>query len=180
MEKLKKGEMLNIHSYKHNGKIHRSWDEAFFIEESNGYAIFGNYKTLVTEADGRVWKTKEPAIMYFSKDNWFNIIGQLKENGIYYYCNIASPYIIEGKTIKYIDYDLDLRVFSDGSFKVLDRGEYSYHKRIMNYSKDIDEILRDELTVLINKVRNKEFPFNNDVIKKYYLEYKKLQKVSNK
>ena len=180
MEKLKGGERLNIHSYKHNGKIHRSWDEALFIEESNGYAIFGNYKTLVTEADGRVWKTKEPASMYFFKDNWFNIIGQLKENGIYYYCNIASPYIIEGKTIKYIDYDLDLRVFPDGSFKVLDRGEYSYHKRIMNYSKDIDEILRDELTVLINKVRNKEFHFNNDVIKKYYLEYKKVQKVSNK
>ena len=79
-----------------------------------------------------------------------------------------------------MDYDLDLRVFPDVSFKVLDRGEYSYHNRIMNYSKDIDEILRDELTVLINKVRNKEFPFNNDVIKKYYLEYKKLQKVSNK
>ena len=167
-------------SYKHNGKIHRSWDEALFIEENNGYAVFGNYKTLVTEADGRVWKTKEPAIMYFSKDNWFNIIGQLKDNGIYYYCNIASPYVIEERTIKYIDYDLDLRVFPDGSFKVLDRGEYSYHKRIMNYSKDIDIILKDELTILINKVRNKEFPFNSDMIKKYYLEYKKLQKVSNK
>ena len=94
MENLKGGEKLNIHSYKHNGKIHRSWDEAVFIEEKDGYAIFGNYKTLVTEADGRVWKTKEPAIMYFSKNNWFNIIGQLKDNGIYYYCNIASPYII--------------------------------------------------------------------------------------
>ena len=50
----------------------------------------------------------------------------------------------------------------------------------MNYSKDIDIILKDELTILINKVRNKEFPFNSDMIKKYYLEYKKLQKVSNK
>ena len=139
MENLKKGEILNIHSYKHNGKIHRSWDEALFIEENNGYAVFGNYN-----------------------------------------CNIASPYVIEDRTIKYIDYDLDLRVFPDGSFKVLDRGEYSYHKRIMNYSKDIDNILKDELTILINKVRNKEFPFNSDMIKKYYLEYKKLQKVSNK
>ena len=40
--------------------------------------------------------------------------------------NIASPYIIEEGTIKYIDYDLDLRVFPDGSFKVLDRGAVSY------------------------------------------------------
>ena len=174
------GDKLQIQCYKHNGKIHRAWDEAVVLDIKKDYIVFGNNKTLVTEADGRVWKTKEPAIMYFSKNNWFNIIGQLKDNGIYYYCNIASPYIIENKTIKYIDYDLDLRVFPDGSFKVLDRGEYNYHKRIMNYSKDIDEILKNELTILINKVRNKEFPFNNEVIKKYYLDYKKLQKVSNK
>ena len=174
MENLKKGEILNIHSYKHNGKIHRSWDEALFIEENNGYAVFGNYKTLVTEADGRVWKTKEPAIMYFSKDNWFNIIGQLKDNGIYYYCNIASPYIIEDGVIKYIDYDLDLRVFPDGSFKVLDRGEYKYHKQLMNYSDEIDYILIAELTNLINMVRAKELAFKENTVENYYEIYKKI------
>lgn len=67
MENLKKGEILNIHSYKHNGKIHRSWDEALFIEENNGYAVFGNYKTLVTEADGRCRKTKNRLISIFQK-----------------------------------------------------------------------------------------------------------------
>ena len=56
----------------------------------------------------------------------------IRNNGVYYYCNIASPYIIDGKAIKYIDYDLDLRVFADGSFKVLDRGEYNYHKNKMH------------------------------------------------
>ena len=176
MENLKGGEKLNIHSYKHNGKIHRSWDEAVFIEEKDGYAIFGNYKTLVTEADGRVWKTKEPAIMYFSKNNWFNIIGQLKDNGIYYYCNIASPYIIENKTIKYIDYDLDLRVFPDGGFRVLDRNEYKYHKKQMHYSNRLDFILKYELGSLIEKVRVKSNPFNKNTIEKYYAKYLELLK----
>ena len=135
--------------------------------------VFGNYKTLVIESDGRTWHTKEPAIMFFSKKHWFNIIGQLKKTGIYYYCNIASPFIIEKNTIKYIDYDLDLRVFPDGSFKVLDRGEYNYHKKIMNYSDDIDKILKQELTILINKVREKEYPFNKETIEIYYKLYKK-------
>jgi len=176
MEKLKKGEVLNIHSYKHDGKIHRSWDEAVFIDEDDEYLIFGNNKTLVTESDGRTWKTKEPAVMYFSKNHWFNIIGQLKYNGVYYYCNIASPFVIEENTIKYIDYDLDLRVFPDGSFKILDRGEYQYHKKLMNYSKDIDTILKNELTVLINKVRNKEYPFNEKMIHHNYVLYKRYKK----
>ena len=112
--------------------------------------------------------------MFFSKNHWFNIIGQLKKTGIYYYCNIASPFIIEENTIKYIDYDLDLRVFPDGSFKVLDRGEYNYHKKIMNYSDDIDKILKQELTILINKVREKEYPFNKETIENYYKLYKKV------
>ena len=124
MDELKKGEKLSVHSYKHNGKIHKIWDEAIYLGTKDDYIVCANYKTIVTEADGRVWKTREPAIIYYSTKNWFSIIGQIKDNGIYYYCDMASPCIVEEKTIKYIDYDLDLRVFPDGSFKILDRGEY--------------------------------------------------------
>ncbi len=180
MKELKTGQHFNIHSYKHDGKIHRSWDEATYIDSTEDYMIFANYKTLVTESDGRTWRTKEPAIMYFSKKSWYNIIGQLKENGIYFYCNIASPAIIEEKTIKYIDYDLDLRVFPDGSFKVLDRKEYKYHSKIMNYPNEIDEILKNELTNLIIKVKNKEEPFAKKAIFDYYQKYMSIKNETNK
>ena len=106
MEKLEIGKRYEIHSYKHNGCIHRAWDEAVLLEIHDDYLIFGNERTKVTESDGRMWRTKEPAILYFFKNSWFNIIGQYKKDGIYYYCNIASPYIIEDGVIKYIDYDL--------------------------------------------------------------------------
>ena len=67
MKKLEIGDRLVIHSYKHNGCIHRAWDEAVFIEETDDYYVFGNDKTKVIESDGRKWKTKEPAILYFFK-----------------------------------------------------------------------------------------------------------------
>ena len=86
------------------------------------------------------------------------------------------------KKIKQDDpfYNIELSSEPKYNINVFHINPENFYLLEMNYSKDIDEILRDELTVLINKVRNKEFPFNNDVIKKYYLEYKKLQKVSNK
>ena len=171
MENFEIGKRYEIHSYKHDGSIHRAWDEAILLEINDEYLIFGNERTKVIESDGRTWRTKEPAILYFFKNKWFNIIVQYKKNGIYYYCNMASPYIIEDNTIKYIDYDLDLRVFPDGSFKVLDRGEYKYHKQLMNYSDDIDLILKQELTELINMVRNKEMAFKQNAVDKYYKEY---------
>lgn len=177
MKKYKPGDILKIHKYKHNGMLHRCWEEATFLEETDEYMIFANYKSLVIESDGRTWQTKEPAIMYFSKKNWYNIIGQLKPTGIYYYCNIASPFIIEEDTIKYIDYDLDLRIFPDGSFKILDRGEYNYHKKKMHYSKDLDMILKHELTDLINKTREKQYPFKKEIIEEYYNEYLKTKEI---
>ena len=176
---MKQGDKYTIHCYKHNGTIHRTWDEAIILEETEDYIVCANNHVKVTESNGRSHKTKEPAIMFFYKHNWYNIIGQLKYDGVYYYCNLASPYIIEGKTIKYIDYDLDLRVFPDGAFKILDRGEYKYHKRIMCYTEDIDRILKDELSNLISIVRKKEYPFNAMVIYQYYEKYNQIKKLLN-
>ncbi len=175
MEKLETGAKLIIHSYKHNGCIHRAWDEAIFIEETDDYFVFGNDKTKVTESDGRKWRTKEPAIMYFFKNSWFNIIGQLKKTGIYYYCNIASPLIIEDGAVKYIDYDLDLRVFPDGSYKVLDKGEYKYHKTKMNYPEELDKILNSELKKLIEMNKNKADVFDHDTLIAYHERYDELK-----
>ena len=175
IEKLVIGKRYEIHGYKHDGNIHRIWDEAVLIEIHDDYLVFGNERTKVTESDGRVWKTKEPAVLFFYYNNWYNIIRQYKKDGIYYYCNIASPFIIEEDTIKYIDYDLDLRVFPDGSFKVLDRGEYKYHKKLMNYPETIDKILKTELTNLIDIVRKKEIPFDNVALEAQLEEYKKLK-----
>ena len=94
MREYKKYDRLVIHSYKHDGNIHRAWDEAVLLDDCGEYLVFGNDKTKVLESDGRSWRTKEPSILFFYKNSWYNVIGQLKADGIYYYCNMASPFII--------------------------------------------------------------------------------------
>ena len=172
--KLHIGDKLEIQCYKHDGNIHRAWDEAVILDIKKDYIVFGNNKTLVTEAEGNKWKTKEPAIMYFFKDKWFNIIAQLKKDGTYYYCNIATPFIVEDNTIKYIDYDLDLRVFPSKEYKILDRLEYKYHKKKMNYSDELDEVIKGSLDDLINLYENDFFAFNDLLNQTYYTKYRSL------
>ena len=171
--KKKTENRIFIHCYKHDGQLHKTWKDAVILENTKEKLVLGNCNALVTKVDGRTWYTKEPAIMFFYPDKWFNIIAQLKSNGIFYYCNIASPYILEDNIVKYIDYDLDLRVFPDGGFRVLDRNEYKYHKKKMKYSKEIDMVIRYSLTELINLKRSGADPFNKESIIKYYNEYKK-------
>ncbi len=176
MDNIKVGDNLTIHCYKHNGILHRVCEDAKVIEITEDCLVCANDKTKITENDGRSYRTNEIAILIFYRKSWFNIIAQLKEQGLFYYCNIASPFLIDGHMIKYIDYDLDLRVFPDGGFRILDRNEYKYHKRIMHYSNDLDLILRKELQTLIGLKRENLYPFDARKIQEYYEKYMELKK----
>ena len=174
-EDIKVGDKLQIHCYKHDGTIDRISGEATVLDITPDVLVCANNKVKLTENDGRTHRTKETAILFFYKNEWFNILAQLKKYGLFYYCNIASPFVIDGKIIKYIDYDLDLRVFPNGSFKILDRLEYKYHKKQMHYSSRLDFILKYELGNLIEKVRVREVPFDQETVNKYYQKYLELK-----
>lgn len=179
MNKMCIGDKYQIQCYKHNGKIHRSWNEAIVLDIKKDYIVFGNNRALVINAEGTSWKTKEPAIMYYFKNRWYNIIAQMKRDGVYYYCNIASPFIIEEGTIKYIDYDYDLRIFPTGEYKILDKLEYDYHKKLMNYSEDLDKVIKSSLTSLINDYESNMIMFDEKMNKEYcklYLQLKEDEK----
>ena len=175
MDDLKIGNKYAIHSYKHDGTLYRAWEEAILLDIYDDYLVFGNDKTNVTEVDGRTWQTKEIATMYFFKNRWFNIIGKDKHSGIFYKCNLASSFIIEDGTIKYIDYDLDLKVFVDDTYKVVDRGEYNCNRKRMKYPAEIDTILKRELKDLIELAKKKEGAFDRENIKMYYNKYNALK-----
>lgn len=172
--KLKVGQKIQIHSYKHNEKIHRVWKYGFIVEVSKDRLVVVNNKTRVIESSGRVWYTKEPAVCYFYTNEWFNVISMLRSNGIHFYCNIASPSLWDGEAVKYIDYDLDLKVFPNNTIKILDEKEYANHAISMNYSKELDHILNRELENLELKVINGSDIFSKERVYHYYEQYKKI------
>ncbi len=169
------GDPFQIHCYKHDGKVHCAWQEAIVLDIQKDYIVFGNDHTLVTEADGRTWRTKEPAIIYFFRNKWFNVIAQLKQDGISYYCNIQSPYIIEEGVIKYIDYDLDVRIYASGDYRILDRMEYKYHKELMHYSDELDIAIHNGLDELIHLYKDGAKVFQSEQNMKYHEVYEKLK-----
>ena len=89
MQLPKSGEYVLIHSYKHDGSIHRSWEKGYVLDSNKKRTIVMNQHTLVNEADGRIWYTREPAICYFPHDDWYNVICMIRKSGVHYYCNIA-------------------------------------------------------------------------------------------
>ena len=166
---------IPVHSYKHNGKIHRVWENVRVMEVTDNVIITASNRTLVIEADGRIWKTTEPAISYFFDDLWFNVIAILRVDGIHFYCNLSSPCIYDEGALKYIDYDLDLKVFPNYHYKILDEYEFNKHRREMNYPEDIQKIVRAQMNKLIDMVNKKEGPFKPGFAKYWYDSYRRMK-----
>lgn len=165
------GEKMQIQSYKHNGSLHRVWEETTVLKGTSNLVIGGNDRTTVTESDGRTWVTREPAICYFHAQHWFNIIGMIREDGIYYYCNLSSPFAYDQEALKYIDYDLDIKVFPDMTYTLLDEDEYELHRRKMDYPEVIDHILRRNVDKLVRWIRQRKGPFAPEFIDEWYERY---------
>ena len=165
------GEIIQIHSYKHNGRIHRVWQETMVLKGTKNIVIAANERTLVTESDGRTWVTREPSICYFHAEHWFNIICMLREDGVYYYINMSSPFLYNKQRLKYIDYDLDVKVFPDMTYTILDEDEYEQHKKEMNYPNEIDIILNNNLEKLLSWIKQRRGPFAPDFIEAWTSRY---------
>ena len=57
---------------------------------------------------------------------------------IYHHLSCADE-----EALKYIDYDLDIKVYPNGKYHLLDEDEYEQHMNQMNYPHDIDVILEE-------------------------------------
>lgn len=172
MEKqLKEGEYVYIQSYKHNGKLHRTWAMGYVVEVTSDRIVVITNKTIVTESDGRKWVTREPAVCYFYPDKWYNVICMIRKTGIHYYCNLASPSLYDGEAIKNIDYDLDVKVTPAGKIFLLDEDEYAQHSAEMQYSEKLKKVIQKELSFLLEDIKLKNSPFHYREVYSIYERY---------
>lgn len=168
-----KNSWIMVQAYKHNGELHRQWSHGYVLDDNEDYYVVATIRASVIESDGRKWHTKEPAIFILSKKEWFNVIAMLKEDGVCFYVNIASPTILDKGFLKYIDYDLDIKLFGDGSTKLLDVSEYHKHAKEQNYPDEIRKILTESVDSTYKKIKEKEFPFISSEIEKFYRNFKR-------
>ena len=109
---------------------------------------------------------------------WYTIaktVGHLNNETKYVlnYFKVPEPeYLNDVRVrIKNIDYDLDVKLYPDGYYEILDEDEFEQHSKQMNYSTDIINIVEGQMKELIRRMEACEEPFNNETIRKYYKEY---------
>ena len=96
----------------------------------------------------------------FWTDRWYNVWQIDRTEGVLFYANVAMPCQFDGSILRWVDLDIDVVCYTDGSIVVKDEHEFEEHILLLAYPEDVIEralAARDELLCL---ARAGEFPFN--------------------
>ncbi len=155
------GRAIHVVSTKYDGSVHWEFD-SFYIAELGSLLITTNFAGQeLTTSDGP-WTTPFDTRNHFWSDRWYNIMrcDRPRAGGLeYWYCNVTTPAQYDGETVRYIDLDLDVRVFADGTLEVLDEDEFLEHSARMGYPRDVIEQARRAVDELVALARSGQFPF---------------------
>lgn len=99
---------------------------------------------------------------YYWLDRWYNIFrfsdpaGRLKN----FYCNINAPPQFDGRTLSYIDLDMDVLVAPDLTYKILDMDDFEENARRFSYPEEVQTQARAALAEVTGLIESRSFPFN--------------------
>ncbi|MGL4184056.1 MAG: DUF402 domain-containing protein [Metamycoplasmataceae bacterium] len=177
MEKYK--DFINIQGYKYNGELYKQWNGAKVLFENNSYLCVFLLKTKVSELKEFKYIINDPIIWFFHKKYFFNYNVTIKEDGNYFYANLSSPYIFEDNTIKYIDFDLDIKKYPNKIFHIVDNKEFQTNSEKW-YDKKLIKVILDNLSILTEIIVKENHFFDPNKIKLIINELKKEKQISCK
>jgi uncharacterized protein (DUF952 family)/protein associated with RNAse G/E len=156
---------LWLRAENHDGSFHWAHPALFGRVEEGFVQTRTGYATVVARESGAFtsnWSTRG----HYWLNRWFNVIRLQNPDGHLdgYYCNIARPLPFDGKTVRYVDLQLDVRVFtgSDGglAWRLLDEDEFEAAREHYNYDTELVDRSYEAVEEIIAMVKAREFPFD--------------------
>lgn len=161
---IERGSIINVQGYKHDGTLYRQWNGVKVLEVNPHEIVLYMFKTKVIEKSGQRWVVREPIIWFFPVSEWFNTTALIRNSGVYYYTNLASPPIFEEGTLKFIDYDLDVKCYPEQPIKLVDKNEFKLHSEQMKYPENLINLIDKEARLVIEMMSEEDGHFNPEVI----------------
>ncbi|QJB71236.1 DUF402 domain-containing protein [Mycoplasma sp. 1654_15] len=161
-----KSNTVNVQAYKFNGTLYRQWNTAKIIQNTAKHLIL-NLKWTKVKSDKAHWVVKDPTLWIFPKNKFYNALIRFKGNEVNIYINLASSFIFEDNTVKYIDYDLDLKICPMKSVKLLDVSEFFTNSLKMKYSHKLKDVLIHQVNELVKDNLKNKYIFDKEVVFNY-------------
>ncbi|WP_406617361.1 DUF402 domain-containing protein [Mycoplasmopsis adleri] len=163
------GSIINVQAYKYNGSLYRQWNGVKVLRNTPKHYVLLINKTKVSEKFKSDWAYKEPVIWFMPKHSMYNGLVLLKPKQNYLYINISSKPFYEDNTIKFIDFDLDVKYYPHSGINVVDADEFKTNSELYHYPKNVKNMVWDAVNEVIQKYERGEY-FFNDLVIDYYID----------
>jgi protein associated with RNAse G/E len=152
---------LLVRVLKHDGSEYRRWRGRVAGREANLIVLNAEFDVDVSHHLLGEIKRGTRLIEYYWLDRWYNVFRFLHKDGStrLYYCNVNKPPAFDGRSLTYIDLDIDVVVQPDYSYEVLDLDEFRVNSEAYGYSDEEKANASDALEALISMIQSRRFPF---------------------
>ena len=157
-----RSDQITVNSRNFDGSIRRTW-QCKLIEQNEPLLIFvGIFDRDIEHADLGLIKKGTISYEYYWLDRWYNIFCFHERDGTFrnYYCNINMPPTFADGVLDYVDLDIDLVVWPDGTYRELDRDEYEANAAKHSFAHALREQVNKSLEELHRILEGREFPFD--------------------
>lgn len=158
--RLMQNKFVTVNSLAYNGEVRRSW-QCELIERNDPLLVFvGTFDRDVEHRELGLIRKGTISYEYYWLDRWYNIFRfHEADNALRnYYCNINMPPTFVGSELNYIDLDIDIVVWPDMRYQVLDRDEFDAAAAVFDYSADIREMVESTVAELTGIIERGELP----------------------
>jgi protein associated with RNAse G/E len=152
-----------IHSTKYDGSLHNRF-VARLIEVADGVVTVAVDEGTPFEGYRGAGRIHTGFTGLYFTDRWYNVYRNerpTQRSGIVTYANVATPAVLDGDVLRWIDLDLDVMVLRDGTVLLDDEDEFEDHSVRWSYPADIVERARRSSVELLDLARLRRTPFDH-------------------
>jgi len=166
------GEIVTINSRKYDLSIRRSW-ECRLLEQTGSLLVFaGIFDDDLSHPELGLIRRGTISYEYYWLDRWYNIFRFHEPSGSLrnYYCNINLPPSYKKGVLDYVDLDIDVVVWDDFTYKVLDMDEYEVNAAAFVYPEYVTSKVKKAVTEIAVLIETREFPFGSETARNIFQE----------
>ncbi len=133
------GTIVTINSRKFDQSIRRSWTARLVQSDPQLLVFEGVFDIDIEHPDLGLISAGTISREFYWLDRWYNIFRFQEPAGAFrnYYCNINMPPLFSGSELDYVDLDMDVVVWPDGRFEVLDIAEFEENAHRFEYPETL-------------------------------------------
>ena len=156
------GQQITINSRKYDLSIRRTWTCKLIERNDPLIVVVGEFDRDVEHPGLGSIRRGTVSYEYYWLDRWYNIFRFHEPDGALrnYYCNVAMPPTFAHGVLDYVDLDIDIVVWPDNNYEVVDRDDFERNVLKYGYPDEIKQKAEQSIDEMIRMIERCEFPFD--------------------